>query len=74
MSNERRAAPRFAVEIEATVTSKDKVLPARTQDLSRSGICVRVDEAVPAGATITIEVALKFSENAFSFKNSADDG
>ena len=47
-SVERRENPRFSCDVEAEVRLEDgRRLPARTQDISFSGICVVAGEKVP---------------------------
>jgi hypothetical protein len=64
--DERREAPRYAVEIEARVTADDASWQARTRDLSRTGMCFTIPTPVAVGTPITVEAALKFSATASS--------
>ncbi len=56
---ERRAHPRFAYDVEAAllVTGRDPI-PARTVDVSFSGICLTTTTAVPRGTWLQIELRL----------------
>jgi hypothetical protein len=64
---ETRREPRFTVDVEAVVhTVAGHPLSARTRDLSKSGICLIMPAALPRGERLIIELALAFSENAFS--------
>jgi hypothetical protein len=62
-----RRHPRFSVDVEALVhASNGRNLPARTRDLSRSGICLITSTALKGGEPVVIELVLAFGENAFS--------
>lgn len=64
--DEQRAHPRYAVEIDAEVRIGDELLPARTRDLSRGGLCFSTDRALPVGAPLDLSLALVFDEQTFS--------
>ena len=62
-----RRHPRFNVELEAVVkTAHGKQLVARTRDLSRSGICLITDAALPVGEPLVVQLVLSFGANTFS--------
>jgi hypothetical protein len=62
-----RRHPRFSVDVEAQVElAKGQRLPARTRDLSRSGICLITGTGLPRGQPLSIELVLAFGDNAFS--------
>ena len=64
---EPRRHPRYAVDVEATLTLGDgRKLKTRTRDLSRNGVCLIAGEAVPAGQTASVSLVLSFGNNAFS--------
>lgn len=56
--NQRRH-PRFQVDVQASVRTADgRKLPARTRDLSRSGICLIAGEGLAPGARLSVELVL----------------
>ncbi len=60
---DRRDARRFACDIEARVElGGGHSFPARTVDVSYSGICVVAEESVPFGAQVTFHVRLVFEQ------------
>jgi hypothetical protein len=62
-----RRHPRFTVELEAVVrTGRGRQLPARTRDLSRSGICLITEAALRVGEPLSIQLVLSFGANHFS--------
>ena len=63
---ETRAHPRFAVEVDAEVRLVDRVIPARTRNVSRGGICFVTREAIPLGTEVVLNMALVFDEQTFS--------
>jgi hypothetical protein len=66
MTDDRRQAPRYAIEIAARVHCDERLFEVRTRDLSRTGLCFVAPEPIAVGTAITVEAALKFSANAFS--------
>lgn len=66
MSVENRAYPRHALEVDAEVHYGDKVIPVRTRDVSRGGMCFIAETGVPAGAEVRVNMALVFDEATFS--------
>jgi hypothetical protein len=63
---QQRQFPRFALEAAVTLTVANQVVRGRTSNLSRGGICAMVDEAVPAGGRVEIEMALVFDNDSQS--------
>jgi len=64
-SVERRENPRFSCDVEAEVRLEDgRRLPARTQDISFSGICVVTGEKVPqkTRATFALRLVMDWAE------------
>jgi hypothetical protein len=57
-----RAFPRYAHEAAATLRHGDTNAAGRTKNVSKGGICVHADAAMPVGAAITVELALIFDE------------
>lgn len=56
---ERRAHPRFAYDVEAALlVAGEPPIPARTVDVSFSGICLATQTAVPRGTWLQIELRL----------------
>lgn len=66
MSEDHRAHPRFALEVETEVRRGDRVMPARTRDVSRGGICLLAPEAVPLGGEVDLMMALVFDADTIS--------
>lgn len=63
---EARQHQRFNVDLEAKVSLGDRIIPTRTRDISRSGLCLVSPERVEAGAEVAIDLVLAFGDNAFS--------
>ena len=62
---ERRANPRFACDVETEVRLEDgRVLPARAQDISFSGVCVVAAEPAPprSRATFALRLVMEWAE------------
>ena len=62
----QRAHPRFAVDMDARISTDMGRYKVRTHDLSRGGISVYVPFPLDSGSTFTIELALIFGQNAQS--------
>lgn len=62
----RRIHERFAVEIEAEVTSEAGTVRAITKDVSRGGACFEVTAPMATGSSFDIALSLVLSENSFS--------
>ncbi|HXU00798.1 MAG TPA: PilZ domain-containing protein [Polyangia bacterium] len=60
--DKRREHPRFSVDIKVAVTVADVKLAARTRDMSRAGLCLIADQAIPADTEIGLELVLTFGE------------
>jgi PilZ domain len=58
-SEKQRRHPRFQVDVQATARTADgRKLPARTRDLSRSGICLVTTEALSPSTRLSVELVL----------------
>ena len=55
-----RAYPRYALEIDAEIQAAGGMVPARTKDVSRGGICFRAAAALPVGEEVALRLALVF--------------
>jgi hypothetical protein len=56
---EQRDATRFDVEVAAEVYTPKAVLPARTRNMSSTGVCLDIDQGLEEG--ITVGVSLFFT-------------
>jgi hypothetical protein len=56
-----RQHPRFPIDLQVSVASKDRQLSARTRDLSRSGLCLVTHHALALESRIEIRIVLKFA-------------
>lgn len=56
----QRQHPRFAVDIQASLSFADRQQRARTRDISRAGLCLITLEAVPRDTKISVELVLTF--------------
>jgi hypothetical protein len=55
----QRRYPRFPVDVQATLrTTEGRRVSARTRDVSRSGICLISDHALPSGENLLVELVL----------------
>jgi hypothetical protein len=61
VTKDARQHPRFPVDLQVSVSSKERQLSARTRDLSRSGLCLVSQHAIPLQARIEIRVVLRFA-------------
>ncbi len=61
-----REHPRYALEIDAEVRIGEQSIPARTRNVSRGGLAITTDQALPVGVDVTISLALVFDEQAMS--------
>ncbi|MFH0900342.1 MAG: PilZ domain-containing protein [Pseudomonadota bacterium] len=61
-----RAHPRYAVEVDAEVRFDNRVLPVRTHNVSRGGLCFLASEEIPLGQVVDITMSLVFDEQTFS--------
>lgn len=64
--NESRAHPRYALEIDAEIRCEGETIPARTRNISRDGLSIVTERAVPVGPEVTIAIALVFAGEAMS--------
>jgi hypothetical protein len=65
-SGSRRLHPRFAVDIQVSVSADKKSVSAHTRDISRSGVCLVSTQALPREKEIGLELVLKFGEGGLS--------
>jgi PilZ domain len=63
---ENRQYPRFQADIQVSVTVGDRKLPARTRDISRSGVCLISTEEIAHDANIDVELILAFAAGGVS--------
>ena len=63
---QRRAHPRYAIELDAAIVTDDRQLNGRTNNLSKGGFCMLTDDSLPLGTPCKAKLALVFSENQFS--------
>ncbi len=61
-----RAFPRYAAEIEVTLTHDDAAARGTTANLSKGGLCAVVDHGFPIGAQVRMGLTLVFSNDAAS--------
>jgi Tfp pilus assembly protein PilZ len=61
-----RAHERYAVEIDAEITFAEGVVPARTRNISRGGICIQAPRSLATGQTVLVALALVFDDLAMS--------
>ncbi len=55
----QRGYPRFPVDVQASLrTAEGRRLSARTRDVSRSGICLISEQALPSGENLFVELVL----------------
>src|SRR5215470_10326474 len=64
--NGMRAHPRYALEIDASIQLGGRTVPARTRNVSRGGLAIVADQALPVGADVTVGLALVFDEESMS--------
>jgi hypothetical protein len=61
LSQDLRRSPRVVVDVQANVrTSDGRKLPARTRDLSRTGICLVTTDQLKSGDPLNIDLILLF--------------
>jgi hypothetical protein len=58
-----RAYPRFAIAAVIELRGEHEVSRGRSRNVSRGGLCVEVDRAVAAGATVGVAMTLVFDDN-----------
>jgi hypothetical protein len=61
-----RQSPRYALEIDAEIRLDGKVLPVRTRDVSRGGLCFAASYTIPSSTELMISMSLVFDEKTFS--------
>jgi hypothetical protein len=62
----QRAYPRFALEVDAEIRAPDRVLPARTNNVSRGGLCFLAAEPLVVGTAVDLTLALVFDADTHS--------
>jgi hypothetical protein len=65
-AKDARQFPRFAVDLQVTVSIGERRLSARTRDVSRSGLCLVSREEIPLDTEIQVELVLAFATGGFS--------
>ena len=63
---EARQFPRFSVDLQVGVSVGAKQLSARTRDISRSGLCLIPQHAIPLDTAIQVELVLAFAAGGIS--------
>jgi hypothetical protein len=64
---DQRQHPRFAIELDAEITTiEDVTVAGRTHDISRGGFCMLAPSSLPVHTLCTVKLALVFSESEFS--------
>ena len=58
---EARQHPRFQADIQVSVTVGDRKFPARTRDISRSGVCLISAQEIAHDANVAVELVLSFA-------------
>jgi Tfp pilus assembly protein PilZ len=66
MSAESRAHPRYALEVDAEIRTSTGVIPARTKDVSRGGLCCTTRNPLALGQDVSLNLSLVFDEQTFS--------
>ena len=67
MTENVRRYPRFSVDVQANVrTSDGRKLPARTRDLSRSGMCLITTNSLAQRDELLIDLILLFGQSSVS--------
>jgi hypothetical protein len=57
-AQENRRAVRYEVDVSAEVRMGKQVLPARTKNLSETGVCLVMSRALPEGGTFNLSLFL----------------
>ena len=66
ITGSRRAHPRFAVDIQVSVSSDSQSVSAHTRDISRSGVCLVSTQQLARDKEIGLELVLTFGEGGLS--------
>jgi hypothetical protein len=61
-----RGERRRYVDVNATVTVNDKVIAARTRDVSRSGLCIVTDAELPRDTEVKVKLVLSLGADTLS--------
>jgi hypothetical protein len=59
---ERREHPRFAIRLRVMVAVGEAILPGRSEDLSKGGACLRLEEVLPEGTPIAVRFLTPYLE------------
>jgi Tfp pilus assembly protein PilZ len=63
-ASDQRVFPRFAVTLAVELETEDgTVHPGVSRNLSRGGVCLETEGAIPAGAEVVVRVTLVFDED-----------
>jgi hypothetical protein len=63
---DKRRHPRFACDLVAEIHVGGGKMPARGVDISRGGMCLSVERAIPVRAEVQLKLTLLFGSNTFS--------
>ncbi len=63
-----RVHPRYAHEALITLHVAGNPREARTTNVSRGGLCAELDEAIPLGTALEVDIQLRFDEDTLSEK------
>ena len=66
MIKNTRQHQRYPVDLQVTVSARDRQLSARTRDLSRTGLCLVTSYQIPKEARIEIRLVLSFAAGGYS--------
>jgi hypothetical protein len=66
LTREGRSFPRYPVDVQVSVSWRERQLSARTRDLSRSGLCLVSQHAIPLDGKIGIDLVLSFAAGGYS--------
>jgi hypothetical protein len=64
--DDHRQHPRYAIELDAEITTADARVVGRTGNISRGGFCLLADAPLASHAACEVKLALVFEENQFS--------
>lgn len=62
----KRAYPRYAIDAAIEVRAGDVRALGRSRNISRGGLCVELDRALPVGGSVDLAIKLVFDDNAES--------
>ena len=61
-----RVHQRYVVAVEVQIRADERLVPARTKNMSRGGLCFEIDHALPLDRPVQMRLALLFDENTLS--------